>query len=264
MIRTITVIVVLVILVGLYFWAGAQGEGVTYAPVNTPLNSVSLAPVQIGTSTANAQQTATADILLANGRATFSAATSTQYAVQSQAALQQTQVMQQQTQDQLNFQLTADWATVNAGATETQAPIDATALAAAAIHSAQTQSAFATQQKLADRLRQSEAQTQEMIAFAWTWGPPLLLVVLVAVGIWAIWYWGLFTRFVPDIIAQVPVLTHKSLPQAKGAKARKPEPKVVTQAIPTAQPGNETSGWMDEVKEELRASQKEDDVNPKP
>lgn len=180
--RFLGVLAFIVMSVVILFWAVAkvqevslEGSGGGGEMVNTPI--VLRQAQLVETSTANAQETATADIVLAHDRATFAAATSTQNAARTQARLQQTQVVLQQTQvviqqtqaiafqqTQVQFvvQLTADSATERARATATQqAKIESaagTTTAIAAVISSQTQSVLTTQQSRAEQVYQSDVQ----------------------------------------------------------------------------------------------------------
>ncbi len=249
----------LVILVGLIVWFTVKDQIVfsTAPAVGVQVNI----PVLRGTSAPDAQEIATADILLAHDRATFSAATSTQNAAQTQVVLQQTQAMLQQTQAQFSLRLTADSATERAGATATQQQKDdraaSTTTAIAGVIATQTQSVIAAQQERADQARQSEAQQQDTIAFLWAWGPPLFLLAVVAGCIWAFWYWEIRKRGrrrrSGDLAA--PVF-------ADPAPALAELPLVVIDPVLITEPDGQVSGWLEEVKEKLLAGEKEEHGNP--
>lgn len=265
--RFIAGLTFLVLLVAMFAWTAPRRLG---APATgMPFNLALADQAQLDTSTANAQQTATADILLAHDRATSSAATSTQNAAQTQVVLQQTRVvfqqteaLLQQTQAQFSLQLTSDSATENAGATATQRQREdnaaSTTTAIAGVIATQTQAVIATQQRQADQARQSAAQEQEAIAFLWMWGPPLFLLAVVVVAGWAFWYWEIHKRvrrrssnpLVAPLFAQpAPALAGLPLPEAE------------VDIDPVTEPDDQVSGWLEEVKEKLLAREKEDHVD---
>ena len=260
MIRLIGVLAFLVILVGLLVWAVPKDQVISSAVPATGalLNSAILEQAQLDTSTANAQETATADILQAHNRATFSAATATQSAAQTQAMLAETQ-------GQFNLRLTADSATERAGATATQQRKDesaaSTTTAIAGVISTQTQSVIATQQGHADQVRQSEVQQQDNIAFLWAWGPPLFLLAVVAVCGWVFWYWEIHKRVRPGTSRELaaPVFADRDPPLYE---LPLPKAEVVIDPSPITEPDGEVSGWLEEVKEMLLASEKEDQDDP--
>jgi hypothetical protein len=267
MIRFLGVLAFLVVLVAIYFWAASQSQSVSLEPTGTQVlfNTGISQQLPPGTSTANAQETATADILSANNRATFSAATSTQYAVQTQAVLQQTQLVLDEAQAQLSLRLTVDSAAESAAATGTQYRNDesaaSTTTAIAGVIATQTQSFIATQQRHAAQMRQSELEQQEAIALLWIWGPPALVLVIVIVGVWAYWYWEIDKRIRrgPGYEAPPPVVSSSTQPPHESAL---PKSSVVIVPDPVTDPTGQLSGWLDEVKEKLRDSQKEDHGNP--
>jgi hypothetical protein len=266
MIRFLGVLAFLVILVAIYFWAAAQSGTVSLDVTATEVlyNTGISQQLPLGTSTANAQETATADILFAHNRATFSAATSTQYAVQTQAILQQTQVVVDEAQAQLSLRLTVDSAAESAAATGTQYRNNESAAntttAIAGVIATQTQSFIATQQRHAVQMRQSELEQQEAIALLWIWGPPALVLVIVIVGVWAYWYWEIDKRIRrgPGYEAPPPVFSSSTQPLHEPAL---PKAIVVIVPDPVTDPTGQVSGWMDEVKEKLLDSQKEDHGN---
>ena len=241
--------------------------------VNTP---VVLRQAQlVETSTANAQETATADILFAHDRATFAAATSTQNAARTQAVIQQTQaalqqtqaIVLQQTQVQFVVQLTADSATERAKATAAQqAKVESaagTTTAIAAVISSQTQSVITTQQSRAEQVRQSEMQQRDATAFISTWGPLLFLLVVSALCAWAFWYLEIHKRVrqKPSGELPAPVFDVPST-EIPVLELPLPEAEVVVERDLITEPDGEVNGWMDEVKESLLASEKEDYDNP--
>ncbi len=263
---------VLVLFVAILFWAAAKGPaGSSTAPAaGVQVNAPVLSQAQLDTSTTNAQETATADILFAHDRATSRAATSTQNAAQTQAVLQQTeavlqqtQAMLQQTQAQFNLRLAADSATESAGATATQLQKDesaaGTTTAIAGVISTQTQSAIATQLRHADQVRQSEVQQQDTIAFLWTWGPPLLVLAVAAVCVWAFWYWEIHKRirWRPSREPAAPVFADPLLDELP-----LPAAEVVIDPDPITEPDGQVSGWLEEVKEKLLTGEKDDHVDP--
>ncbi len=110
-------------------------------------------------------------------------------------------------------------------------------------------------------MRQSEVQQQETIAFLWTWGPPLFVLAVVAVCVWAFWYWEIHKRVrlwsrrelaAPVFADPDPPLDELPLPEAE----------VVIDPDPSTEPDGQVSGWLEEVKEQLLAGGKEDHGNP--
>jgi len=285
--RFLGVLAFIVMSVVILFWAVAkvqevplQGSGGGGEMVNTP---VVLRQAQlVETSTANAQETATADILFAHDRATFAAATSTQNAARTQAVIQQTQaviqqtqaalqqtqaIVLQQTQVQFVVQLTADSATERAKATAAQqAKVESaagTTTAIAAVISSQTQSVITTQQSRAEQVRQSEMQQRDATAFISTWGPLLFLLVVSALCAWAFWYLEIHKRVrqKPSGELPAPVFDVPST-EIPVLELPLPEAEVVVERDLITEPDGEVNGWMDEVKESLLASEKEDYDNP--
>lgn len=267
MIRYLGVLAFLITIVVILMWVALKDQiGIAVAPAPTvalnTLNTVSLPQAQLDTSTANAQQTATADILFAHNRATFSAATATQNAALTQTALQETEAMLQQTQAQFNLQLAADSATEHAGATATQRQKEEwaanTTTAIAGVIATQTQSVISTQQEQANQIRAEEAQQQETIDLVWAWAPPLFLLIVVIAGIWAFWYLEIHkhVRLLPAREQPAPMFPEPvpALPVLPVLQAG-----VVIVQEPITEPDGQMSGWLEEVKEKLLASEKEDD-----
>jgi hypothetical protein len=263
--RIIGVLAVVVAVVAILIWAIPKSSD-SAAPAVGLANLASDNQALLATNTADAQQTATADILFAHDRATNSAATSTRNAAQTQfvlqqtqALLQQTQVVALQTQAQFNLALTADSATQSAGATAVQQQrnesLAGTTLAIAQISANQTQAVIATQQAQAAQLRQDQIQQRATLAFIGAWAPALFLFAVLVIGVWAFWYWEVYKRvgWQSERVATTTVPTQPKLLIV---------PQPVIEPVLITQPDSQVSEWLAEVKEQLLAADKTDHDHP--
>jgi hypothetical protein len=263
--RIVGVLAVLVVVVAVLIWAIPKSSDPA-SPAEGLANFAAVNQALLATNTADAQQTATADILFAHDRATNSAATSTRNAAQTQFVMQQTQAMLQQTQvvvlqtqAQFSLALTADSATQSARTTAVQQQRNESAAgtiaAIAQISANQTQAVIATQQAQAAQVLQDEIQQRDALAFIWAWGPALFLFAVLVIGVWAFWYWEVYKR----VGWRSEQVITTSLPT---------QPKVLVSAQPAiepvliAQPDGQVSEWLAEVKEQLLAADKADHDNP--
>jgi len=243
---------VVVAVVAILIWAIPKSSDPA-SPAASLSNLASENQALLATNTADAQQTATADILFAHDRATNSAATSTRDAAQAQFVLQQTQVLLQQTQvvaqqtrAQFSLALTADSATQSTGATAVQQQANqslaGTTIAIAQISASQTQAVIVTQQAQTAQLRQDEIQQRDTLAFIWAWGPALFLFVVLVIGIWAFWYWEVHNR-ISGQSERVKTTAVPTLPKILISTQPVIEPVLITQ------PDGQVGEWLAEVKE---------------
>jgi hypothetical protein len=203
-----------------------------------------------------AQIAATAEIVRANAQATLIAAGSTQSAALTADAIRQTQM--------------ADVATTGAQVIVNQQNSDrlaaATQTAVANNIATQTQVAVATSQWYLDRSRQRAEQRQGPIAFLWMWCLPMFILLLGGLILWGVWRWlniqeanlPFFEQPADRLPLTAQVIDHQpddAQPSIEGD--------MVDDSDQSATPDDQVSGWMDEVKRDLRRSdEKDENDNP--
>ena len=200
-----------------------------------------------------AEVAATAAILRANARATLVSAGSTQDAAQTQDAMRQLA-------EQNSQRMTADVATQNALATQTQ---DQNNLLASGTQTAvdnqiatQTQSALATTQWYADQARQRDAQRQAPLTFLWLWCPPLFIVAIALVLLLFFWRWMSIreNQQLIELQAEAPVIIEHRVQPVND------NPPVT---YPLARPTTDhTYWWLEEARHKLLAREKDEDDHP--
>ena len=207
-----------------------------------------------------AQIAATAKVARSQAQATLVAAGSTQ-------SVGLTQVAIQQTQEEYNFQVTLAAGTQSVVALMTQQNKNdvaaSTQTASANNIATQTEVAAATSQWYADQARQSKEQNQIPIAFLWMWCLPLFIVLLAGLILWGVWRWLRIQqanqrnpeKLVEKLQAPAPVVMHyeqdDTLPYS--------ESDVVDSRYHLTKPEDPVSGWLDEVKRNLRNSDQRDE-----
>jgi hypothetical protein len=198
-----------------------------------------------------AQMAGTAEVVRANAQATLNSAGATQNAAHTQDAIQQTQI--------------ADMATTSAGSVLAQQDRDHLAAGtqtAIADHIAtQAQSAVATSQWYAGQERQREEERQAPMAFLWTWCPPIFLVVLAGLTLWGLGRWlGLQQanqRIPENPVARLPVAkieTHRHVDRPPYI-----EREAMHDGYQVTTPDDPVRRWLDEVKDELLRSDKDNE-----
>ena len=207
-----------------------------------------------------AQIAATAKVARSQAQATLVAAGSTQ-------SVGLTQVAIQQTQQEYNFQVTLAAGTQSVVALMTQQNKNdvaaSTQTASANNIATQTEVAAATSQWYADQARQSKEQSQIPIGFLWMWCLPLFIVLLAGLILWGVWRWLRIQQAnqrnpekpVEKLQAPAPVVMHyqqdDTLPTS--------ESDVVDSRYHLTKPEDPVSGWLDEVKRNLRNSDQRDE-----
>jgi hypothetical protein len=200
-----------------------------------------------------AQMAATAEVARANAQATVNSAAETQSAALTQDAIRQTQM--------------ADLATSSVEAVMTQQNKNdlavGTQTAIANNIATQTQVAVATSQWYADQVRQREEQRQGPIAFLWMWCFPLFVVLFGILVLWGFWRWQklqrdrqrLLDKSVDKLNAPVvEVIDHQhddSLPYLESG--------VMDHRHQLTKPDDQVQEWLDDVKSQLRSSDKKDE-----
>lgn len=200
-----------------------------------------------------AQVAATAEIVRANAQATIDSAGSTQSAAFTQDAIRQTQMV--------------DLATTGAQSILNQQNIDklaASTQTAIADHIAtQTQSAAATSQWYVDQSRQREEQRQGPIAFLWKWCLPMFILILGGLALWGFWRWLRIQQFNQRILERsvdrLPAQVVDVLPHEHADPEPYIETDVVDDSYRPTQPDDQVRGWLDEVKRDLRGSDRKDE-----
>jgi hypothetical protein len=199
-----------------------------------------------------AQIAATAEIVRANAQATLVSAASTQSAALTADAIRQTQM--------------ADVATTGALAVVNQQNSDklaaATQTAVANNIATQTQIAVATSQWYLDRARQRDEQRQGPITFLWMWCLPMFILLLGGLILWWGWRWLKIQqanrRFFEQRVDRLP-LTAKVIDHQQDDAQPSIESDVVDDFDQSATTDDQVSGWMDEVKRDLRRSDEKDE-----
>ncbi|MFZ1040851.1 MAG: hypothetical protein WAN58_06030 [Anaerolineales bacterium] len=207
-----------------------------------------------------AQIAATAKVARSQAQATLVAAGSTQ-------SVGLTQVAIQQTQEEYNFQITLAAGTQSVVALMTQQNQNnvaaSTQTAVANNIATQTAVAVATSQWYADQARQSKEQSQIPIAFLWMWCLPIFILILAGLIIWGVWRWLRIQQAnqrnpehpVEKLQAPAPVVMHYQEDDTVPTSASE----VVDSRFQLTKPEDPVSGWLDEVKRELRDSDKRDE-----
>ncbi len=200
-----------------------------------------------------AQLAATAEIVRANAQATINSAGSTQSAAFTQDAIHQTQI--------------SDLATSGAQAVVNQQSSDklaaGTQTAMADTIATQTQVAAATSQWYLDRSRQREEQRQGPIAFLWFWCLPMFILVAGGLLLWGFWRWLRIQqsnqRILERRVDRLPALAAEVIDHEDVQPYT--ESDVVDDSAPLAESDDQVRGWLDEVKRNLRDSDKKDENN---
>ena len=201
-----------------------------------------------------AQLAATAEIVRANAQATINSAGSTQSAALTQDAIHQTQMV--------------DLATSGAQAIVNQQSSDklvaGTQTAMADTIATQTQVAAATSQWYLDRSRQRDEQRQGPIAFLWMWCLPMFILFFGGLVLWGVWRWLRIQQSNQRILERpmdrrVPALAAEIIDHEDSQPYI--ESDVVDDSAPLPESDDQVSGWLDEVKRNLRDSDKKDDNN---
>jgi hypothetical protein len=200
-----------------------------------------------------AQIAATAEIVRANAQATLISAESTQSAALTADAIRQTQM--------------ADMATTGAQVILNQQNSDnlaaATQTAVANNIATQTQIAVATSQWYLDRSRQRQEQRQGPIAFLWMWCLPMSILLLGGLILWRVWRWLNIQQanqpFLEKPADRLPPLTAEVIDHQPDNAQPSIESDVVDGFDQPATSDDQVSGWMDEVKRDLRRSDEKDE-----
>jgi hypothetical protein len=208
-----------------------------------------------------AQIAATAQVARSQAQATLVAAGSTQ-------SVGLTQVAIQQTQQEYNFQVTLAAGTQSVVALMTQQNQNnvaaSTQTAVANNIATQTEVAVATSQWYADQARRSKEQSQIPIAFLWMWCLPIFILILAGLIIWGVWRWLRIQQAnqrnlekpVEKLQAPAaPVVMHYEQDDTLPAS----ENDVVDGRYHLTKPEDPVSGWLDEVKRQVRNSDKRDE-----
>jgi hypothetical protein len=250
---------------------GAQAVSPPAPAAGLVLPTSALTQEQINASALRAQETATADVLQAQQRATADAAASTHSVALTREQVNANALQAQETatadvlQAQQRATVNAATSTQSAGTTATQQKQDervaGTTTAVAGAIAAGTQSAVATAQQHADQVRESQAEQQRTIAFLWTWGPPLFLLAVVALCLWAFWYWEIRRRTIEPPVREPRAPAAPNIRQRLDELPPPKDPVIIDHYRLTA-PDGQVSEWMEEVKDKLLASTKDDDGNP--
>jgi hypothetical protein len=197
-----------------------------------------------------AQVAATAQLDRANAQATLVAAGSTQSVALTQDAIRQTQV-------QSNLLVTIDLATRIAQSTLTQQNnnflASGTQTSVANNIATQTQSALATTQWYADQARQRDEQRQGPLTFLWLWCLPLFIISIALICTVFFWRWMKIRETQQLIDMQSQDVIIQPAPPAISAAANN--------QYQISKPADHVRGWMEEVKNKLLASKKDDDDN---
>jgi hypothetical protein len=200
-----------------------------------------------------AQIAATAEIVRANAQATINSAGSTQNAALTADAIQQTQM--------------AYMATTGAQAVMNQQNSDKLAAGtqtAVAEHIAtQTQIAAATSQWYVDRSLQREEQRQGPIAFLWMWCLPMFILLFGGMALWGFWRWLKIQQanqlILEQPIERLPALAAQVIDHQHDDTQPYIESDVLDEANPLTKPDDQVRRWLDEVKHDLRGSDKKDE-----
>jgi hypothetical protein len=198
------------------------------------------------------QAAATAEIARANAQATVNSAGSTQIAAmtQSQYNLQSTQAVATQSAEAIMTQQNKNDLAAN------------TQTAIANNIATQTQVAVATSQWYADQERQRAEQRQGPIAFLWMWCLPMFVVLLAGLVVWGFWRWLKIQqanqRILENPVDRLPAL------EAKVTHLRHDNPlpyidsDIIDDSYQVTKPNDEVEQWLDEVKDQLLASDEKD------
>jgi hypothetical protein len=202
-----------------------------------------------------AQIAATAEMERANAQATLNSAGATQNAALTQDAIRQTQM--------------ADVVTASAQALAIQQSNDrlaaSTQTAVANNIATQTQAAVATSQWYTDQARQRDEQRQGPVAFLWMLCLLVFLLLFAGLVFWGFWRW-LKNRQVNQFILENPVdrlpaPTIEIIPDQHDDSLPYLESDVVEDRYQHVKPDDQVRRWLDEVKDKLRSSDKEDEEN---
>ena len=189
----------------------------------------------------SAQIAAAAEVVRANAQATLHSAGSTQSAALTADAIHQTQMADLATtgaQSVLNQQYSADLA---AG----------TQTAIANTIATQGQSAAATSQWYFDQGRRREEQQQ---TFLWTWGLPMLLLLLAGLIFLGYWRW-LQIQQANERILEIPVVSLPArvveVPHHHDGSLPYLEGELTEDGYQVTKPNDQVERWLDEVKDKL-------------
>ena len=223
----------------------------TVNSANATLNAA-MTQEQNNANVAAAQLAATAEIVRANAQATVNSAGSTQIAAmtQSQYNLQSTQAVATQSAEAIMTQQNKNDLAAN------------TQTAIANNIATQTQVAVATSQWYTDQERQRAEQRQGPIAFLWMWCLPMFVVLLAGLVIWGFWRWLKIQqanqRILENPVDRLPAL------EAKVTRLHHDDPlpyidsDIINDSYQVTKPNDEVEQWLDEVKDQLLASDEKD------
>lgn len=240
--------------------AAATAE-VVRANAQATLNSANATLIAVKTqeqSDANfiaAQIASTAEMERANAQATLNSAGATQNAALTQDAIRQTQM--------------AALATATAEALSTQQNKNEVAAntqtAVANTIATQTQAAVATSQWYVDQERQREEQRQGPIAFLWMWCFPTFFLLLTGLVLGLLWRWfknrQLNQFFLENPGNRSPATIIEIAPHRDDDPLPHPESDVIDDRYQHVQSDDDVPRWLDEVKDKLESSDKEDEEN---
>ena len=202
-----------------------------------------------------AQIASTAEMERANAQATLNSAGATQSAALTQDAIRQTQM--------------ASLATINAEALVIQQNKDelaaSTQTAVADNIATQTQAAVSTLQWYADQERQRAEQRQGPIAFLWMLCLVVFLLLFAGLVLWGFWRWlknRQANQFVfENPVDRLPASVIEMLPQQQDDSSPYLESDIVEDRYQHVKSDDQTRQWLDEVKDKLRNSDREDKEN---
>lgn len=228
------------------------------ANAQSTLNSANATLIAVQTQEQNneniiaAQLAATAEIVRANAQATLNSAGSTQIAAMTQSQYNLLVTESARTQSAVDMLAQQNKNDLVAG----------TQTAIANTIATQTQVAVATSQWYTDQERQRDEQRQGPIAFLWMWCLPMFAVLIIGVAIWMFKRW-LKVQQVNQHILENPVERLPAL-EATVRQHRHDDPlpyiesDVVDSGYQVTTPDDHVSQWLDEVKDELRNSDRKD------
>ncbi|NQU29973.1 MAG: hypothetical protein HQ525_04840 [Anaerolineae bacterium] len=222
----------------------------TLNSANATLNAVQTQE-QSDANIVAAQIAAAAEIVQANAQATLNSAGATQSSALTQDAIHQTQMAALAT---TNAEALAIQQNKNELAANTQTAV-------ANNIATQTQAAVATSQWYSDQERQRDDQRQGPIAFLWM----LCLTLFAGLVFGGIWRW-LKNRQVKQFILENPVdrlpaTTIEIAPHQHDDSLPYLESDVVDNRYQQVKSDDQVHQWLDEVKDKLRSSDKEDEEN---
>lgn len=199
-----------------------------------------------------AQMAATAELERANAQATLNSAGSTQSAALTQDAIRQTQLANMATTGAQSLLIQQN---KNELAASTQTAV-------ANNIATQTQAAAATSQWYTDQDRQRAEQRQGPIAFLWMWCFPVFIILLAILIVWGFWRWLRIQQANQRILVNpVDQLPAGVVDPRHGDSLPYLNTDVVDSGYQVTTPDDQVHQWLDEVKDELRDSDKKDEDN---